>query len=75
MAKDSQLAPIQSVAEPDCTGTTSWIMTFALSVEDSQSTISAQGRTLSTGNLLALCSITAMSGHFVKLVTYINEFC
>ena len=36
--------------------------------------ISARGRSLSTGDLLAQHLITSMSGHFVKLTAFINDF-
>ena len=36
--------------------------------------ISARGRNLSNGDLLAQVLITAMGAHFVKLIAFINEF-
>jgi hypothetical protein len=36
--------------------------------------ILTQGRALSTGDLLAQCLVTALQGHWVKLIAFINSF-
>jgi hypothetical protein len=36
--------------------------------------LQSRGRSLSPGDLLAQCLITSMSGHFVKLIAFMNDF-